>query len=367
MIDPSSPGFQKPAGHGLNDVTLNLMGTKVPLLSMRLNRSIDSMADQFIGDFPWTPGEVATVDQKTHLYAYSRCSLTLGSTLALTGRIYNTTNKMSQSGRTKTLEGYSSTVDLVDSHMPTSVRGQYQGGVYLDTMAKDIGSFFGLTVTMPKGKRGGHFDLVDYSVTETCGKILERLAFQSALLVSNDETGNLLFQDASELATAAPVGTLQEGDGLPNQFEIKADGRARFGIYVAVGQSGDADQVFSAQIDPVAPRQRRQVFVVEDTNAGGIVSSSQYKRSRQIVACLTMSVPVTSWYAPSGKLWTPGMMVVIKSTTMEIPDGMSFLVRETEHTMDDSGYRCSLKVVPPAAYTTQFIQEPWVNKWGISV
>lgn len=348
-------------------VTFTLGGRTVPVLSCRLNRSIDTMADQAIVEFPWTPGADTELDKLAHLFAYSPCTITLGSTLSLTGRVYNTENKLSTSGRTKTLECYSNTVDLVDSDMPTSVRGQYQGGVFLDTMARDIGSFFnwpyGLKVTMPAGNRGRLFDLVDYSITEKCGKILERLAFQSGLLVSNDVNGNLLFQDASKLAGAPPVGTLQEGDGLPNEFAIKADGRARFGIYVAVGQSGDADSVFNSQIDSVVPRWRREVFVIEDTNVGGTVSASQLKRSKQIVQALTMGVAVSSWYAPNGQLWAPGMMVTIKSPTMEIPDGFTFLVRETEHVMSGEGFTCTIKVVPPQAYTVTPIQEPWVNAW----
>ena len=354
-----------------NDVNFKLAGVTYPVLSLRLNRSIDTMADQFIVDMPWTPGNDTTFDKAAHLYAYSPTTLTIGSTLCLTGRVYNTGNKLSSSGRTKTLECYSSTVDLVDSMMPTSVRGMYEAAWML-TYAQDIASFFygpdnkKLTATVKTGGKGKFYPALDYSPTDTCGKIMERMAFQSALLVSNDETGNIIFQDASKLATASSVGTLQEGDGLPNEFNIQADGRARFGIYVGVGQSGDADTVVESIIDPVVPRWRRSVFILEDTQAAGLVSASSWKRNKQLVKALTMSIPVSSWYAPNGKLWAPGMMVTIKSATMEIPDGFTFLIRETEHVMDSGGYKCTIKVVPPQTYTTISLVEPWVQKWGVT-
>jgi len=346
-------------------VTFKLGSKTIPVLSCRLNRSIDTMADQAIVDFPWTPGQDADLDKLAHLFAYSPCTVTLGSTLSLTGRAYNTENKLSGSGCTKTLECYSSSVDLIDSMMPTSVRGQYEAAWML-TYAQDIASFFKLTATVKTGGSGQFFPILDYSPTESCGKILERIAFQSALLVSNDETGNIIFQDASKLALAAPVGTLQEGDGLPNEFAIKADGRARFGIYVGVGQSGDADTVVQSVIDKVVPRWRRSVFILEDCQAGGTVTASSWKRNKQIVQALTMGVAVSSWYAPNGALWAPGMMVTIKSATMEIPDGFTFLIRETEHVMSGEGFTCTIKVVPPQAYNTIDLVEPWVNKWGVT-
>jgi prophage tail gpP-like protein len=116
----------------------------------------------------------------------------------------------------------------------------------------------------------------------------------------------------------------------------------------------------------VVPSCRRLVFTVEDVPVGGLVTASQWKRSKQIVNCLTMAIPVASWYAPNGMLWSPGMMVTIKSATMEIPDGFTFLVRETEHVVDSSGYKCTIKVVPPQAYTAQPLQEPWVNSWTVT-
>lgn len=359
-----------------------LLGKKsITPLSLRLNRSLDSMADQAIFEFPWTPGQDTSIDQLAHLFSYTGCSISIGDVLCLTGKAYNITNRLSSAGSVKTIEAYSDTVDLVDSCMPTSVRGQYgisksgeSVGVYTDSIAKDIASFFqhadgsALTASFPAGKRGQWYPTLDYSPTEKCGKIISRIAFQSALIASNDVKGNLQFFDANAFQNQTPVGTLQEGDGLPNEFDIKADGRARFGIYVGIGSSGDPDTISSSIIDPVVPRMRRDVFIVEDAPMAGVVSASQWRKNQQLILALSLSIPVSSWYAPNGQLWAPGMMVTVKSATMEIPDGFTFVIRESEHTLDDGGYKCTLKICPPQAYTTQPLKEPWAGtgKWTVT-
>jgi len=329
------------------DFSLEVGGYNINVDTFRANRTIDSMADVFTATVAWTPGLDPNIDRVLKPYSYQPFELKLFGELIQKGEVYDITNSLKVGGgRTKTFVGYSSTIVLVDSQLPLTMRqfdGQYMSGI-----ASTIARQFGLTSSGPQGVL---FDQICPGLTESAGKFIDRIAFQSSLLATNDRNGQLIFYDARELSRIPTVGTIEEGRDLPQEFEITAGGRDRWYNYIAVGESGDADDIQSTAIDAPIPRKRVNIFTADDIPQGSAVSVAKWRRSKQITRALTIPLPLSSWKTPSGVVWRPGMMVTVVSDTLELGNGFTFMVRETEHTFDSQGQRCTIKVVPYQAYT----------------
>jgi prophage tail gpP-like protein len=329
------------------DFRLTVGGCDIKVDTFRANRTIDSMADVFTATFAWTPGLDPLIDQALKLYSYSPFTLELFGELIQKGEVYDITNGVrANGGRTKTIVGYSSTIVLVDSQLPLDLR-QWSGAT-MSAIASQIAGRFGLTSSGPSGTT---FDIIDHNITETAGKFIDRIAFESSLLATNDRNGQLIFYDAKELGRMPTVGTILEGSEISQEFEITGAGRERWGKYIAVGESGDADDIQSTALDVAIPSRRLNVFTADDIPLGGATNMARWKRSKQITKALSIPLPLVGWKNPQGNVWRPGMMVTVVSDTLELGNGFTFMVRETEHVFDSRGETCTIKVVPYQAYT----------------
>ena len=334
---------------------------EIPVISGRLNRSLDTMVDSFICERPWISGENVDLDKLLAPYAYPNAQVYIGSKLSLTGRLYNVTADKTDSGTTKTLENYSMTVDLVDSTIPKP--WHYYGPAHMDSVAKAVVEPFGISASFPGG-RGTVFPNDLYpEMTMTAGKFLEKIAFESGLLVGNDERGNVVFNNAKQLQTVAPVGTLNESEPWGTTLKIDFCGRERYNTYSAYSWSNDPNLTPSSVAkDELIPSSRWVSFVMDDLDPGNSPITAKWKRSKQLVKTLTIPIPLMGWYAPNGALWAPGQMVTVVSATMHCPDGFNFLIREVETVMDGGGYTTKLMIIPSQALTGEDIIEPWAPK-----
>jgi len=343
----------------LLSATMVLDGLEVPVLNARLNRSVDTMADSFVCEIPWTSGLDAELDKRVAPFSYAPCQVYLGPNLALTGRVYNITAEKTDSGIRKTLECFTKTVDLIDSTVPPPY---FYQAAYFDSIVKSVLPPFGLSASFPQG-RGAYFEFgVEAKSSETAAKFLNRLAFQSGQIMANDVYGNLVFNTAKALSLLPPVGTLNESEPWGQNLKINFEGRTRFNVYKALGWEGDGAPVISIAKDPVVPVSRFVTFVVDDNDPGNTKTTAAWKRSKQLIKTLTIPIPLAGWYNPQGNLWAPGQMVNVISATLHCPNGFPFMIRETEHTMEDGGFACTLHLVPAQALTGEDLKEPWVVK-----
>ena len=334
-------------------LTLNLDGLEVPVTSARVQLSLDSIADEFTCELPWIPGADPILDAKVRRFAYTPCKIYLGSKLVLAGRVYNVKNRLASSARSKTLNGNSTVADVIDS---TSPGPYFLADCYMDTIAREITRPFGVTCTFQSGP-GLYMNYFEWKDTDTVGNVLTRLAAQSGQLVGADEYGNLTFGIPN--INTAPVATLTEGDPYVTDWEGQFDGRARFNLYTALGQTGDAESVWSTAKDSAVPTARRMTFVSEDLDTGGIVKAATWRRSKQVADSIKVDLPVAGWYAPDGTLWWPGDIVTVKSATLEIPNGARMLITSVEFEYTASGASAILHLDVPESLTGGDIPGGW--------
>ena len=157
-----------------------------------------------------------------------------------------------------------------------------------------------------------------------------------------------------------PVGTLTENRHPVGAISAQFDGRLMFSAYRAIGRTPrKLDNVGVAKDDTV-PRARFLTFRADDTEAGDIDRTAQWRRSKQAAQWLTLSVPISSWYAPNGELWREGTIVTLVAPSIYLDDGYDLLVRAVEFGHGADGPTASLTLVPPQVYTGEDIDEPWL-------
>ena len=352
-----------------NSYKFLLQGMEIDVSSIRLQRSFDSIFDSWVVEIPWIPGKNIRIDNRTRRGSFTDSQLYLGNQLMATGRMYNVKNRLTTSGSSKILECFSSTVDLVDSKMPPQYAREW-GGATLKTVATDILGKTGFGVVFDSSlnnlqnvpETGSQFDWVGIEKIESYSAFLIRLAASRGILVANDEHGRVVFQRAN--SKNKPVGTLSDTDiqgfvsgqsstGAQGSttWEASFSGREMFHQYAVIAQGGDAADTTSVSTDASVPTGRTMTYEGEDIDQPSVANAAAWRRSKQLAKAWTIPIPVSSWYNPQGDLWTPGQIVTVKSAYLEIPNGANFLIRTTEHVLDEGGMVCHLTVCPPQCFT----------------
>jgi prophage tail gpP-like protein len=336
-----------------NDLTILVDDLEIPILSARIIRTIDNAADAWSSVLSWNPGENKELDKRLRPYAYPKASVYIGGELVINGVLYTVESNLSARGRTKTLAGWSFTADAIDSTLQPPYE---KNNVTLKQRADELVESLGIRAVF-NDDVGGKFDRVTAAATDTVFSHLAKLATQRGFLITSSPNGDLLFTKASN---DEPVGTLTEDSPMVQSWAGKFDGRARFNAYRAIGQSpGDNAKVAIAKDDAV-PRSRFMTFTAKDTIAGDIQSAADWRRSKQIVDALTISLPVSSWFSPNGSLWKENTLVTVISETLHIPDGFTLLIRSVEYIFAKTGQTAILSLIPKEAYTGEAIVEPWI-------
>jgi len=334
---------------------------ELPVVAGKISRSADTLTDGWTATVPWIPGQDSGIDKLLAPYAYPHAQIYLGPRLVNTGYLYSASNKIEMSGTTKDLEGAASTADLVDSTVQPDAQG---GGCFWYNISiidfgkvatKRLGTD---CVSVLSGAYLEPFPVVQCSVTDKWGDVVTRLAFQRQCLATNDFYGNLLVWAAN---TGSAVGTLRESESNVTSWNIKFDGRQRFGTYVVYGQDAYGSVIQSEATDSMVPSWRVQGVTAGQLDEGNVKVSAPFAKNQQLVKALTLKIPVSGWYAPDGSLWSPNTRVTVVSPSLHIPKGFTFLIRQSEHNFTATEQTTTLSLVPPQVYSNSPLQEPWAT------
>lgn len=345
VSDPVIPGKDK------DDMTIVIDGLEIKSMNSRVVRTMDTAADAWSASLAWQPGVNPDIDKRVKPYAYPPASVYIGGKLMVNGILYTTESDLSGSQSIKRLEGASFTADLVDS----TLKPPYEkNNVTLKQRIEEIVKPLGIDVVFDIDE-GGAFDRVTADENDTIFQHLAGLAMQRSALISSTVNGDLLVTRA---ASGRPVATLEEGSQGSISLTARYDGRKRFNVYRAIGDSPSGNKVGLAK-DNVVPRSRFLTFQANETISGDIDKAAQWRRSKQLADALTIPFPTDSWYRPDGKLWRENTIVTVISPTIHVPDGFNFLIRSVEYIDDVSGKPAILNLVPPQVYTGEELKEPW--------
>lgn len=336
-----------------DELTIIVAGLEITVQSARIIRVIDTAADGWTAVIEWTPGENLLLDQALLPYAYSLASVYIGNELIINGLLYTVAPRVSNDGTTKALEGFSFSVDAVDS----TIKPPYEkNNITLEQRAAELVAPLGIRAIFDSDS-GGLFKRITAKPEDTIFTHLSSLASQRGLLVSSTPQGDLLFTQA---AFSGSVGTIKEGEQLAGQFQARFDGRKRFNAYRAIGQSPGGNAKASIAIDSKVPRSRFMTFTANDTTSGNIKKAAEWRRSKQVAKSLEIPLSVEGWIAPNREIWKENTLVTLISESLHVPNGFTFLIKVVEFELTERGKTTNLQLVPPQVYTGTPIIEAWI-------
>lgn len=356
--------FDKLNNKSKDELTLLIDGKEIIVESAKLLRTMDTAADAFSCVMPWEPGLDPDVDRVTKPYSYLECGIYVGGTLQMVGLLYNVAHKRDSSGTIKNLEIFSKTANIIDSsvrfpfetnnmNLLERCESQMNSSVAGRNLEIDVIVDSGVDV-------GGKFKRITAEQTDNCFEKLKELATQRGLILSCTKKGELLITKAK--TTGSPVGTIEENNSQAESYEISFNGRNRFKNYEAIASSAKKGTTRKKQrsADPVVTTPRFLTFSADDSLPGEAVDAAEWQKNKSAAESLNLNFPVNSWYAPNGQLWEPNTLVVVKSPTIGISKGYTFLITQVEFQYEKDGTTATLQLKPPSVYTTGDIDEPWL-------
>jgi len=338
------------------------IGNRVlPVLAGRVLRTMDTPADGWSAVVAWDPGLDKEFDKLTQPFQYPDASVYLDGQLMISGKLYNVRNKFSGAGRTKELEGFSSTIDIVDSHLFPPY--QYQNMTLVD-FCREMFKITGIGIVIDSDIANdveGIFKEEKINQSETIFKFLERIADKKAALLSSTREGDLLITRAN--LKGATVGTIEEGKTAVETWEANFNGRKLFRTYRGVLKKKALGTNKTVVLTDVTVKtQRIRTFAINEGDEKDIERAVKWERNKRFAEAMSFSMPGNSWYAPDGKLWEENSRILVKSQTFEVPEGFMFIIRRVEFLFDDKGETAVLNIIPPSFYSKQEPVLPWVKK-----
>lgn len=332
-----------------------LAGREITPSSGRILRMMDSAADGWTAVLPLVKGEDPDLDARVGIYAYTKAQAFIGNQRLINGRLYGTQPGLDNDAQVVNLEGWSNTVDMVDS----TLKPPYEvNNVTLEQRAEELLKPIGIKAIF-EADTGGPFEKITATKTDKIFTHLAKLATQRGVLLSSTVDGDAAFIRS---ATGAPVASLEEGQTFALNYQAKFDGRKRYASYKAVASTPKKKRgkaTTGTANDNLVPLTRFLTFTANDTTEGNIQIAADWRRSKQVAESLSIPIIVSSWYDPKGNLWRENTLVSVTSPTLGIPDGYIFLIRSVEYLFEADGISATLNVVPPQVYTGEPLEIPW--------
>lgn len=307
--------------------------------NFRLFQSMETLADGWNCSFGFDVDNEQVVNVLKP-FQYNEALVYIGGELINNGILYNVTPALSATQRTIALQGFTPTADIIDS---VATPPYEFSGKNLKQIASTILEPFELPVRFDVDP-GPVFNRVTIDPFETVGNFLIKLAKQRGYLVSSNEKGEVIFWRATN---EQPRYTLEEGStqllSIPN---ILYNGRGLFNTYTAISQTPGKPANTISDFDIEIPKTRKTAFRADDTTAGDIKNAATWKKNKSRTDSFIIQLPVSGWRDPVSNLWKKNTRLILKSKTAFVPNGINLLIKAVDFSMDTSGKKAILSVVP---------------------
>lgn len=368
-----SLGLDFLSGKDPDEFTLKVNNVEIPVLSAKVFRSFDTCADTWTASVAWAIDEENFENDVIYkpliMNSYYDASVYIGGELVITGRVYEVKNKVTYDDATKELEGYSYTIDVVDSSPFPPYEFKKQT---LEKIAKSLLTGYDIKLVIDPSAilNDRPFKKVTCKGRDKIFSFLSKLAKQRDLIISSTVYGELLITTANVFQK--PVGTIEDGKHPGFEYNIGFNGRKLFKYYKTVARSpGRRKKIkrkFKSEIaiDNNVPGDRRTVVRMDESDIGELKNPIEWYRSKQLIEALTLEFPVIGWYAPNGELWKPNTLVTIRSVYLELPRGYTFFIRAVTYNYSIDGNTAILHLTPKESFTGGEPKNPWADNSSVN-
>lgn len=354
--DDQLRSIQEQAQLGIREVdqlTIIVGGIEIIPKEATITTALDAVSDGFTTVLEWEPGRDPILDAALLPYSFSSASVYIGNKRIINGVIYGIASTLGVESHEKGITGSHRTTDIIDSNLKPPYE---QTAITLKDRALELLTPLGINVVYDVDEDES-FDRVTAKASDTIFGHLVGLASQRGMLITSNGDGDVVFTRAAE---SPVVGTLFEGDKRVLSWSGEYDGRARFNAYKANTQSSGFNDITAVSIDDNIPKSRFKTITVSDATNGNIQQAADWRRNKDIADSMAQLLPVSGWFAPDGSLWQKNTLITVKSPTLHVPDGFTFLIRRVQFNYSiTKGLSAILDLVPPELYTKERIVEPW--------
>ena len=354
-------------------------------LELRATRGLERCAADFdMGIVEQFPGQATAWP----LGPFTPLQLVLGDDPVITGHVDVWAPTMDATNHALRVAGRSKTADLIDC-CPAEGTGEFRASA-LEAIARAMAAPYGIDVENRSGVTAP-VPLAAYKRSDTCFEILEKLARQQGVFLSDGNAGQLIIARGPAL-DAVPVADLVEGKNILSA-RLKVDVSKRFSRYETRSQQPVAASV---SLNPVggrpvidglsdgnqgSARRAQQPATRSITDASGAVTDADVPRLRLRVMeqetagngvsaaaratweCATSAgrsvrceVVVQGWRRPDGGLWAAGDTVALRLPSMRLKRNMA--VAQVTWQLNDNGTRTVLELCPPEGLLPEPLPPP---------
>ena len=285
------------------------------------------------------------------------CTVTLGGDRVVSGYVDVVQPWYDAHEHEVRIVGRGKCADLVDcsAEWPT---GQI-GNTNLVDIATKLAAPYGISVQAFAGQ-GDTIPQFNINIGETPWSILERVARQEAMLVYEDENGNLVFAQAGSDVAASGF---QEGQNV-QAASVTRSVADRYQTYLCsltsvmqLSDLGPQDPFFGAQNDPNVRRNRKLYLVAEQASGAQALVQRRavWEMNRRYGRGNMVTVTVDSWRDAAGRLWTPNTLAPVSLPRLGL-SGTQLCIGEVSYILDERGTRAEVTLAPTAAYQPEPIQ-----------
>lgn len=315
-----------------------------------VERGIDKMSGGFrlsLSD-PWdgTP----PIDEQ------SRCTLSLGSQVVITGYVDSVEVSEGPTSHTITVSGRDAAGDLIDCSA-VHASGEWRG-LSLPEIVQQLVTPFGVPVRA-EVDAGATFSLFRLEEGETVWRAIERACrYRQVICVSDGRGGLLLTRTGSGRADVE----LRRGENCMS-LQHTRDTSDRFSAYRVKGQRDAADDedasvaahgLGEAQ-DPGVKRYRPKVIVADDqADDVSLADRARWEARVRAGRGQTITATVQGWrQTPGGRLWQPNERARVRWRRID----REMLIVSVRHQLG-SGTTTDLTLQPPETFDILPLHEP---------
>lgn len=337
---------------------LKIGGEQVDVMSGKLIRSMDHPGDFFSAEIDLDRTNNPKLYNQLRAPNFTPATIHLNNVLQFTGKITGRDRSKSESAISTNISGVAATVNFIDSKLVPPYSFSL---INLKSITEEIAKQTATQVVF-KSDPGGLILRESARRGQTGAQFIAPLAFKKSLIMSNNEEGVLLFDTAN--INGAPVGILDEsnpvfgpGSTFVTDWSVNFDDRKRFRSYKATSSSpfGHAQGI---AIDENINQPRHTVVEANDIS-GSVQENAEYLKNRSFISNMSLPLPVSGWNSPNGKLWAANTLITIKSETLFLPDGFTFMIRQVDFDWGKNTQRATIHITPPNVYTKIPVVEPW--------
>lgn len=306
-------------------------------------------------------------------FGYEPIEVSVGGQLLFSGTVISVMPVLSVRGNTVLVKAYARPGVLNDCTAPASMAPLEFLDQTIAQIAATVAEPFGIT-THFTADAGPAFETVALNPGKKILAFLAKLASQRDLVITNDERGDLVFQQSaktsslsgiildSSIKTSVPVASLTEGQSplvsvtpafKPQEYYSHISGIEP----MLIGLSGLSHTVINERLTGVF---RPLTFSIDDINDGGVEKAVKAKMGRMFANMASYTVVVSTWRDAEEKLWTPNTTILLEAPRAMIPSSYEFIIRSVELVKQSTESHAKLNLILPGSFSgAQPERLPW--------